>query len=172
MKIGNIDVGTRWDALADRWETQTLTHARPFYVVHAMMAFSAARRGTASARLVKALRGAKTTADSGALPEEALALPLSEALLAFARGDFAASVDWLKRVRRLTHRCGGSLAQCDIIHLTLTEAALRARKDRLAEALVTERTLRKPESWINRILQRRLQLRAPQLQLVGLKHRR
>jgi len=32
------------------------------------------------------------------------------------------------------HRCGGSLAQCDVIHLTLTEAALRARQARLAHA--------------------------------------
>ena len=52
---------------------------------------------------------------------------------------------------------GGSLAQCDIIHLTLTEAALRARNAQLARALVAERAAQKPASRLNRRLQQRLQ---------------
>jgi len=59
-------------------------------------------------------------------------------------------------VRHIAHRCGG-LAQCDLIHLTFTEAALRARRARLARALVAERTAQKPASRLNRLLQQRLQ---------------
>ncbi|HLN86749.1 MAG TPA: hypothetical protein VK200_09805, partial [Candidatus Limnocylindrales bacterium] len=73
-----------------------------------------------------------------------------------AGGDYAACVEWLVRVRNISHRCGGSLAQCDLIHLTFTEAALRARKANLARALVAERTAQKPASRLNRRLQRRL----------------
>jgi hypothetical protein len=58
----------------------------------------------------------------------------------------------------IAHRCGGSLAQCDLIHLTLTEAALRARKAQLARALVAERAAQKPASRLNRRLQQRLQM--------------
>jgi hypothetical protein len=76
-------------------------------------------------------------------PEVTVAGPLSEALLAFARNDYVACIEWLQRVRRIAHRCGGSLAQCDVIHLTLAEAALRARKPDLAGALMAERTARK-----------------------------
>jgi hypothetical protein len=125
-----------------------------------MMAFSAAGRSTAAARVFKALREAGTI-DAALRPEEALALPLSEALLAFARNDFSACVDWLTRVRHFAHRCGGSLAQCDLIHLTFTEAALRAQKNRLACALVAERATRKPTSQFNRLLQQRLLTRVP-----------
>jgi hypothetical protein len=60
---------------------------------------------------------------------------------------------------RAAHRAPlrqGSLAQCDVIHLTLTEAALRGRQARLARALVAERTARKPASRLNRLLQQRL----------------
>ena len=32
-------------------------------------------------------------------------------------------------MRYITHRCGGSLAQCDLIHLTFTEAAEVARSE-------------------------------------------
>ena len=160
LQLRNIDVGGRWNALADHWETQTLAGARPFYVVHAMMAFAAAGRSVAAARVFKALRETGTI-DAALRPEEALALPLSEALLAFARGDFSACVDWLTRVRHFAHRCGGSLAQCDLIHLTFTEAALRAQKNRLACALVAERATRKPASQFNRLLQLRLLTRVP-----------
>ena len=79
-----------------------------------------------------------------------------KALLAFAHGDYAACVEWLVRVRHIAHRCGGSLAQCDLIHLTFTEAALRARKGNLARALVAERTAQKPTSRLNQRFQQRL----------------
>jgi hypothetical protein len=59
-------------------------------------------------------------------------------------------------VRHIARRCGGSLAQCDVIHLTLTEAAVRARQARLARALVAERTARKPTSWLNQLLKQRV----------------
>src|SRR5262249_26817716 len=38
LELRNIEVSGRWQQLADRWEVQTLAGARPFYVVHAMMA--------------------------------------------------------------------------------------------------------------------------------------
>ena len=144
LQLRNIDVDGRWQLLADRWETRTLAGARPFYVVHAMMAFAAAGRGVAAARVFEALPPADTSDVSMSLPEEALAPPFCEALLAFAHSDYAACVEWLSRVRRIAHRCGGSLAQCDLIHLTFTEAALRARKARLPHALVAERAAKKP----------------------------
>jgi tetratricopeptide (TPR) repeat protein len=157
LKLRNIHVGEQWRLLADSWEMQTLTGARPFYVVHAMMAFAAAGRTAAAARVFEELPHVDASGASSSYPEEALAPPFCEALLAFTRSDFSACVDWLTRVRHFAHRCGGSLAQCDLIHLTFTEAALRARKDRLARALVAERAARKPTSQLNRSLQQRLQ---------------
>jgi hypothetical protein len=144
--------------LASRWEMQTLTDARSFYIVHAMMAFAAAERAAAAARLVEALPITDLDETSSQSPEDAIALPLCEALLAFARNDYAACVGWLVRVRHVAHRCGGSLAQCDLIHLTLTEAALRARKAHIARTLVAERKAQKPASGLNRLLQQRLRM--------------
>ena len=108
-----------------------LADARPFYVVHAMMAFVAADRPAAAMRLAEALASSHGRNASSLPPEDALAAPLCEALLAFARSDYASCVERLKRVRHIARRCGGSLAQCDVIHLTLTEAALRARQARV-----------------------------------------
>ena len=146
LYLRDIEVSNRWRPLADRWTMHNLADARPFYAVHAMMAFAAAGRTAAALRLAEALPSIDIKLASSLIPEDALAAPLGEALLAFARSDYAECVKWLKRVRHIAHRCGGSLAQCDLIHLTFTEAALRARRARLGHALVAERTARKPAS--------------------------
>ena len=156
LHLRNIRTGERWQSLADRWEIQTLTGVRPFYVTHAMMAFAAAGRAASVQRILSGLPHIEMSGVSDSHPEEALVLPLCKALLAFANGDYSACVELLDRVRDLAHRCGGSLAQCDLVHLTLTEAALRARKANLARALVAERAAMKPASRLNRRLLWRL----------------
>ena len=159
LQLRDIEVGDRWQRLADHWQKQALAGARPFYLVHAMMAFAAAGRASAAEQLLEEFSHNQTAGGSSSVPEEALAIPFCEALRAFAGKAYAECVGWLTRVRHIAHRCGGSLAQCDLIHLTFTEAALRARKEHLARALVAERTAKKPASLLNRLLQRRLGMR-------------
>lgn len=156
LQLRDIGVGGRWQELADQWQKQELAGARPFYVVHAMIAFAAAGRAGTARQLLATFSDDRTTGVSFFSPEEALVVPFGEALLAFVARAYSESVGWLKRVRHITYRCGGSLAQCDLVHLTFTEAALRARKERLARKLVAERSLRKPASRLNQILQLRL----------------
>jgi len=156
LQLQDIDLAGRWRLLADQWSMHNLADARTFYLVHAIMAFVAAGRPAAAMRLAEVLPSNHGHKASSLRPEDALAAPLCEALLAFARSDYAACVEWLQRVRHIARRCGGSLAQCDVIHLTLTEAAVRARQARLARTLVAERTARKPASWLNRLLKQRL----------------
>jgi hypothetical protein len=165
LELRNIEVSGRWRRLADRWEVQALAGARPFFIVHAMMAFVAAGRVTAAARVMEALP--RTDAASSEPSEDALASFFCEALLAFSRSEYSASVDWLTRVRHIAHRCGGSLAQCDLIHLTFTEAALRAQKAHLARALVAERTAQKPASRLNKLLEQRLTMIMPGMHETG-----
>lgn len=160
LQLRNLEVSGRWRRLADQWEMQTVTGARPFYLVHAMMAFAAAGRTGAAARLRETLPRIQNDLSSSPAEDE-LVLPFCEALLAFARSDYAACVEWLVRVRHIAHHCGGSLAQCDLIHLTITEAALRARRTRLARALVAERTAQKPTSRLNRLLEQRVGMIVP-----------
>ena len=156
LHLRNIRVDDRWRSLADRWEMQTLTDVRPFYIIHAMMAFAASGRKAAAQRMLSRLSQVETRGASLSYAENALMEPLCKALLAFSYGDYAACVELLVRVRHVAHRCGGSLAQCDLIHLTVTEAALRARNGNLARALVAERTAQKPTSRLNQQFQRRL----------------
>ena len=149
--------GDRWEVLANRWQMQPLTATRPFYLVHVMMAFAAARRSAAETVLLKLL---PATFKSDA-PEETLAFMVCKALLACSDSDYEACIEWLGRSRPIAHRCGGSLAQCDVLHLTYTEAALRGHKASLARALVAERLAKKPASRLNRMLLQRLTKNRP-----------
>jgi hypothetical protein len=162
LQLRDAEIGARWQVLADHWQAQSLAGARPFYIVHAIMAFAAAGRTDAAWRVLKSLLHAHASAALSSAPEDALLLPFSEALLAFARKDYVACIDLLTHVRHAAHHCGGSLAQCDLFHLTFTEAALRARRARLARALVAERAAQKPASRLNRLLQQRLRTVTPE----------
>jgi hypothetical protein len=82
-------------------------------------------------------------------------LPVARAIHAFGVGRYDECVEGLLPVRTRVHRFGGSHAQRDIVHLTLVEAAVRAGKGRLAQALAAERTELKPSSPFNWLLSAR-----------------
>jgi tetratricopeptide (TPR) repeat protein len=149
LKLRGIDLRTRWRALAACWKQMPLAGQRAFHLMHAVMAFTAAGE-TALAEWASALlREDAATRFASAADDLKIAVPLSEALLAFCRGDYAQAVRRMNSVRSIANRCGGSLAQCDFIHLTLIEAALRSEIPLFARALAAERTARKPESLLS-----------------------
>jgi tetratricopeptide (TPR) repeat protein len=152
LEIRGLDVRARWRALADCWSRKPLAGRRAFNLVHAVIAFTAAGRPTAARRVAELLRNDAATRSANSADDLTLAVPLTEALQAFGCGDYARAVERISVVRAIAHRCGGSLAQCDLIHLTFVEAALRSRRRRLAEALAAERTARKPQSPLNQWL--------------------
>jgi tetratricopeptide (TPR) repeat protein len=160
LQLTGLELGERWSQLADLWNDQNLADARPFYIAHAMMAFAGAHRIDAVQRIFDLLAGAETNGKLALHPEETLFAPLCEALFAFASGENARCAERLETVRHIAHECGGSQAQCDVVQLTLVEAALRASKANLARALVAERTAQKPFSRLNRQLQQRLAMAA------------
>jgi len=84
LHLRNIRVGERWRSLADRWEMRTLSDVRPFYMVHAMMAFAATGRQAAAQRPFDEWSQAETRGASASYAENALVQPLCKALLAFA----------------------------------------------------------------------------------------
>jgi len=125
---------------------------RAFELVHAVMAFAASRRHRYARWLAKRLKSDVMLRARSGSEELALAEPLVAAIMSFSRGDYAGAVESISAIRAAADRCGGSIAQCDLIHLTLLEAALRGNSQRLARTLVAERAERKPASRLNRWL--------------------
>ena len=152
LDLRGVDVQRRWRRVARCWRRKSLADARTFYLVHAVAAFAGAKRHRLVAVLIDQLREQARRAQGDEATTLALAIAVSEAMQAFARHAYCAAVDKISVVRSLASRCGGSVAQCDLIHLTLIEAALRGRATRLARALAEERAAQKPRSLLNRWL--------------------
>jgi hypothetical protein len=152
LELRDVNMRRLWRELAQHWVHRSLAGERAFTLVHALLAFSAAGAAHLAARITELLRRDPATRAANTARDLALALPLAEGLQAYGRGDYTAAVERMTRVRALAYRCGGSVAQCDLIHLTLIEAALRAQKSRLAQALAAERVALKPDSPLNRWL--------------------
>jgi tetratricopeptide (TPR) repeat protein len=152
LELRGSPVRRLWRSLANHWAQSSLAGERAFTLVHALLAFAAAGVEHRAARVAKLLRNDPATRAANTVQDLALAVPLAEGLQAYGRGDYATAVDRITAVRAVAYRCGGSIAQCDLIHLTLVEAALRAQRMRLALALAAERAARKPASPLNRWL--------------------
>jgi tetratricopeptide (TPR) repeat protein len=147
LKLLDVDVGTRWHELADKWEPAAADTLYAFNDVHAMASFVCDNRKAAAEKLLNANERYLAHAnDANVAMSRTIGLPFCRALQDFAEGHYGACVDRLLPVRYRTHRLGGSFAQRDIIGWTLLEAALRARRFDLALALANERAALKPTS--------------------------
>ena len=155
LHLRGVDVGARWNEIADAWQASIDGGWYAFNDVHAMMAFVAAGRERDADRLLAAMaKRAENGVTNAELTREP-GLAIARALRAFGRGDHATAITLLEGVRFTAQRFGGSHAQRDVLHLTLTEAAIRGGGPNYARALAAERLALKPTSPGNRKLAER-----------------
>ena len=155
----------RWRKVTELWMRGRDIGTRAFELVHAVMAFAASKQYRFARRLAKRLKSDVMLRARSGNEELALAEPLVAAIMRFSRGDYEGAVESISAIRAAADQCGGSIAQCDLIHLTLLEAALRGNSQRLARTLVAERAERKPASRLNRWLTARAWTRGSQARL-------
>jgi hypothetical protein len=139
LQLRGIPVGERWNALADRWLAVSAESSYAFNDLHAMLAFVGADRMGDATRLLAAQREALQRDGDNRLFLREVGHPATQAIHAFAVGDFAGAAERLRQVRPVAAQFGGSHAQRDLIDLTLIEAAARAGDRALADALKRER---------------------------------
>ncbi|MFJ3460266.1 tetratricopeptide repeat protein [Achromobacter spanius] len=152
LLLRGIDVGWRWQQLAQVWKARGGTGYYAFNDVHALMAYLGAGDDAAAQTLIQAMETAAQGAGTNAMMTRDVGLPVAHALAAFAREEYGLTVDLLRDVRLIAHRFGGSHAQRDVLALTLVEAALRNGARSLAKVLTAERMGLKPNSEGNRKL--------------------
>lgn len=155
LHLRGIDVGARWNEIADAWHARGAQGFSAFNDCHAVMAFLCADRGDALHGILDTLRTAAQGTGTNAMMTRDVGLPLAEALVAFARQDYDAVIERLVPARQVANRFGGSHAQRDIINLTLIEAAQRGKRANLACGLAAERMeLRPMNPSLSRMVQR------------------
>ncbi len=147
LEEAGIDVGSRWSELADKAEARSADHLLPFADVHYMMALAGdGRVGAARAMLASLKESAAQGGGMVAGITADIAVPLCAALLAYAGGDYARTVELLEPIRYDLKYVGGSHAQKDVFHRTLVAAAMKSGQLAVARALMSERTADRPSS--------------------------
>jgi tetratricopeptide (TPR) repeat protein len=142
LRLDDVPVGGRFDALADAWASRT--EGRPWYAfndLHAVMALVGADRIAEAEGVVERLAGYVHCGGAGtnvAMTSE-IGLPASRAIVRFGQERFDDVIDELVPIRRVLQRFGGSHAQRDVLQRTLLEAALRSGRLDLAQSLLSER---------------------------------
>jgi hypothetical protein len=139
-----VDVGHRWEELADKAEARIGHAGHPLLVPHLMMALAATGRDAVAERFLAALR--EQAADQGSWRAPTLneaILPSCEAALAHRRGEWARVVELLAPRREQIRLLGGSNAQRDLFTQMLVDAAVKAgRRDLVAELIAHEAATR------------------------------
>jgi hypothetical protein len=156
LSMNGVDVGDRWAKVSWRYEEVADQAYMGFNDLHAVMAFVATDNYAGVDRVLTALRQQAGGTSQRATIARLAGLPIAEAFCAFGRGDNATAMDLFAAHRYSSHLFGGSAAQRDVITLTYLESALRAGRVDVAEALLAERRLLKPESPYTEFIRSRL----------------
>lgn len=149
MLLG-VDVGRRFEHVADKWAPMAAAGNYAFNDMHAMIAFVGAGRTNDQQAVIKAQRavlsGESTLAADNLEFTREVGHHATCAIQAFGEGRYGDCVELLRPIRHIAHRFGGSHAQRDLLDQTLIEASRRAGFDALTAALVRERAALRPHT--------------------------
>ncbi|MFG2500586.1 tetratricopeptide repeat protein [Streptomyces sp. NPDC048441] len=147
LLLADVDVETRWAAIAEAWAGREDRAYYAFNDVHAVMAYAGSGRLSDAERLVKDREQWLTRADpsvSNHAMTRDIGLPVCRALIAYRQRQYARVVELLAPIRNHLNSFGGSHAQRDAIQRTLVEGTIRSGRHDLARTLLSERISLRP----------------------------
>lgn len=126
LELNGVDVGDRWVEIADKAEARIGDCLSAFTLPHWMMALAATGRDDAANRMLDSMRNHGDAASEPDAIVRTIAAPVSEAVLAHRKRDYARAVDLVRPVLDDMTQLGGSHAQQDVLEQMFLSAALRA----------------------------------------------
>jgi len=121
-----VDVGDRWNEIADKAEARIGDCLSAFTLPHWMMALAATGQDATAKRMIDGMHAfAANGTTTGKLVRE-IAVPICEAVLAHRRGEAAQAVALMRPVIDEMYRLGGSHAQQDVLEQFFLDAAMKA----------------------------------------------
>jgi hypothetical protein len=124
-----VDVGRRWEELADKAEARIGDCLSVFTLPHWMMALAAVGRWDAAERMINAMQEFADKEEGSAAPlVRDYSLPIVKAILARGQGEPAAACELMRPALAGMHRLGGSHAQQDVLQQLFLDCAARANR--------------------------------------------
>ena len=127
LEFEGVDVGARWDELAELSAHRTDDGCVVFADLHYMLALGGGGRAADEVKLLRAMQASARhkIGDQGRVAAEA-GVPAAQGLYSFAHGEYAEAFAALRRAGPQLQTIGGSHAQRDVFDRMTIEAALRA----------------------------------------------
>jgi hypothetical protein len=126
LELLGIDVGGRWDEIADKAETRIGDCLSAFTLPHWMMALAAAGRDDAARRMLDGMRAFAAGEGTVQRIVRDVALPVCEAVRAHRHGNDRTVVGLMRPALGGMKQLGGSHAQQDVLMLLFLDAAAKA----------------------------------------------
>ncbi|MGE0417596.1 MAG: tetratricopeptide repeat protein [Acetobacteraceae bacterium] len=124
-----VDVGNRWEEIADKAEARIGDCLSGFTLPHLMMALAATGREDAARRMLEGMRDYAQGEGINARLVGEVALPVTKAALAHGQGRHAEAVAHMRPVLGEMYQLGGSHAQQDVLEQMFLDSALKAGLD-------------------------------------------
>jgi tetratricopeptide (TPR) repeat protein len=145
LSRAGVDVGARWELLADLAEQRVGDHQLAFADAHYLLALLASGRHEPAARFVEGMRiKTSTRIDHDALVVRRVGLPLAEGMTALFAGKPERALFTLLPIGMRALRLGGSHAQRELFEQLVVDAALAAGRTGMAEHLLAEQLEARP----------------------------
>ncbi len=145
-----IDVGDRWESVADICAGKPETRLRPFNDLHYMMGLTMAGRRKEAQSLLDSMRDFADAHPGDAVSVAQIyrdaGIPVAEAIMAHGVKNYARVIEIMMQARYRMLPLGGSWAQRDVWERMLINAAIKDGRHDLARVLLAERTDLAPTS--------------------------
>lgn len=143
LELEGVNVGNRWDELADLSEKRATDGCLAFADLHYMLALCGADRDQAAAGLIARMQSTRTSGNEAQRVIAHPGLHVAKGLQAFAAGEYPVAFMHLRAGRAELQQIGGSHAQRDVFERIAIEAALRSGYTDAAGALLHDRIARR-----------------------------
>jgi hypothetical protein len=141
LEVLGLDVGNRWDELADKAEARIGEAGHLLLVRHLMLALATTGRDEAAARFLAALLDLAADPALWTAPAiENVVIPACEAALAHRRGEHARVADLLEPRQDQIRLLGRSNAQRDLFFQMLIDSAMKADHHDVVSAMIAHET--------------------------------
>jgi hypothetical protein len=146
LELEGVDVGDRWEELADLSENRAADGCLAFADLHYLLALCGGERADAAAGLIARMRASQPVEHEAQRIIAHPGLHMAQGLQAFAAGEYSVAWMHLRAGRADLQQIGGSHAQRDVFERITIEAALRGGYIDAAAALLRDRTARRAGS--------------------------
>ncbi|WP_371154086.1 tetratricopeptide repeat protein [Jannaschia sp. 2305UL9-9] len=142
LQLEGVDIGHRWEELADLAEHRTEDGCLIFADLHYLLALTGDGRDAAIARMLARLsRDAERAGDEVDARMAVPGLAAARGLEHFGEGEYSAAFTHLVAARPAMQGAGGSHAQRDVFERMTIDAGIRAGRLREAEQILASRTI-------------------------------